>query len=98
MIFRSIMFIMIDALLALLALFSAALVRYDYSELIETLHETKTIYTSAIFVLVILFSSLLMETYDFDKNTKKREIIINVLFAMITSFAFLSIVYYLSLS
>lgn len=95
MTFRDIILILIDALLALLALFSAALARFSYSEVIEKLHGTETMYTSAIFVLVVLFSSYLMETYDFGKNTKKREIIINILFAAITSFSLLTIVYYL---
>jgi sugar transferase (PEP-CTERM system associated) len=95
MTFRGLIFIVIDAFLALLALYSAALERFGYSEAIEKLHKTETIYVSAIFVLVILFSSHLMETYDFSKNTKKSEIIINILFDTITSFALLSIIYYL---
>jgi sugar transferase (PEP-CTERM system associated) len=92
---HSIVLIVFDALLAVTALFLAALARFGYTEATGKLHETETIFTIAIYVLVILFSSHLMETYDFDKNVKKREIIINILFGAITSFSFLSVVYYL---
>ena len=95
MTFHGIILMVFDALLAVTALFSAALARFGYTEVTGKLHETETVFTVAIYVLVILFSSHLMETYDFDKNIKKREIIINILFGAITSFAFLSIVYYL---
>ncbi|MFZ3207830.1 MAG: TIGR03013 family XrtA/PEP-CTERM system glycosyltransferase [Geobacteraceae bacterium] len=93
--FSYIILIILDALLAVTALFSTALARFGYAEAAVTLHETKTIFTIAIYVLVILFSSHLMETYDLDKNIRKREIIINILFGTITSFSLLSIVYYL---
>jgi sugar transferase (PEP-CTERM system associated) len=36
-----------------------------------------------------------MEVYDLSKNVKKREISINILFGAVTSFFFLSVVYYL---
>ncbi len=93
--FHGIILMGFDALLAVIALFSAALARFGYAEVTGKLHETETSFTIAIYVLVVLFSSHLMETYDFDKNIKKREIIINILFGAIASFSFLSVVYYL---
>lgn len=95
MTFHCIMLMAFDALLAVTALFSAAMARFGYVEVAGKMHESETIVTIAIYVLVILFSSHLMEAYDFDKNIKKREITINILFGAIASFSFLSIVYYL---
>lgn len=95
MTFHGIILMAFDALLAVTALFSAALARFGPYEVSLTLYETKTIFTTAIYILVVLFSSHLMETYDFDKNTRKREILINILFGAVASFSFLSIVYYL---
>jgi sugar transferase (PEP-CTERM system associated) len=95
MTFHGTVLMVIDALLAFTALFSALVARYSYANVADKVHDTSMIYTIVIYVLVILFSSHLMESYDFEKNTKKREIIINTLFGAVTSFSFLSIVYYL---
>ena len=95
MTFHVILLIIFDAFLAVAALFSAALARFGYVEVTAKLHDAQTIFTMAIYVLIILFSSNLMEAYDLNKNTKKREIFINILFGVVTSFSFLSIVYYL---
>ncbi len=87
--------IAIDAVLAVMSLFAAAVMRFGYTEAAGKLPEFATIYTITIFVLVILFSSHLMEVYEFSRNTRKREILINILFGVITSFSLLSVVYYL---
>ena len=92
---HGIILILFDTLLAVTALFAATVSRFGYSDVIGQLHSPKTILTTVIYVLVILFSSHLMEAYDFDKNVKKREIFINILFSAATSFSLLSIVYYL---
>jgi sugar transferase (PEP-CTERM system associated) len=53
-------------------------------------------YTTFIFVVIVLFSSHLMEVYDLCKNVKKREIIVNILFGVVTSFFLLSVVFYIN--
>ncbi len=95
MTFNLIVFIALDALLALVALYSAAVVRFGYAEISLKLSDSATIFTTFIFVVVVLFSSHLMETYDLAKNVRKREIAVNIVFGAVTSFALLSVVYYL---
>lgn len=95
MTFNATILIILDALLALLALFSAAVARFGYAEVNQKLFESTTFITTVMFVAAVLFSSHLMEVYDLGKNIKKREIVINVLFAAITSFSLLSVGYYL---
>lgn len=87
--------ILVDVLLALIALYSAAVARFGYSEVAERLSETSTFFTAFIFVMAILFASHLMDTYDSDRNTRKREIFINTLLGAATSFFLLSITYYI---
>lgn len=96
MVFRLTLLITIDAVLALAALYSAAVLRFGYSEVRSMLLETANILVAGVFVIVVLSSAHLMETYDFSKNTKKREIFINTILGSISSFFLLSIVYYLN--
>jgi len=93
--FKASTLIVIDALLAILALFSAAVARFGYPEASKMLFDSSTIYIAIIFVAVIFFSSHLMEVYDRNKNPNKRAIIINIAFGTITSFSLLSVVHYL---
>lgn len=90
-----IVLIAIDALLSIAALFMAAMARFGHAEVSQKLLETSTLVTVLIFVVVVLFSSHLMEAYDLGKNIRKREIFVNVAFSAVTSFALLSVVYYL---
>lgn len=92
---RWIILIIIDVLLALTALYSAAVIKLGYSEVADKLPEVSTYFTAVIFVIAILFTSHLMDTYDFDRNTRKREIFINTLLGAATSFFILSITYYM---
>jgi sugar transferase (PEP-CTERM system associated) len=78
-----------------MALYSAAVVRFGYSEVADKLSEISTFLTAVIFVIAILFASHMMDTYDFDRNTRKREIFINTLLSAATSFFILSITYYI---
>ncbi len=91
----SLLLIVVDAALAVTALYAAAVLRLGHSGVIYTVPELTTIYTTTVFLLVILFSAHLMEVYDFARNSKKREVLINVLFGTVTSFCLLSVVYYL---
>jgi len=95
MLLRLTLLIAIDAVLALAALYSAAVLRFDHTEVSGLLLKTSTILVAGIFIVVVLFSAHLMEAYEFSKNTKKREILINVILGSISSFFLLSIVYYL---
>lgn len=92
---RWIILIIIDVLLALTALYSASVARLGYSEVANKLPESSTFFTAVIFVITILFASHLMDTYDFGRNTRKREIFINTLLSAATSFFLLSITYYI---
>lgn len=95
MTFSTTILITFDALLAIAALFSAAVARFGYAEFSQKLLESATIYMTILFVLAVLFSSHLMEVYDLLKNVKKREIAINIVFGAVTSFSLLSVVFYL---
>jgi sugar transferase (PEP-CTERM system associated) len=96
MTFNVTFFIAVDAFLALAALFSALLTRFGYDEMRKLPVDSATLYTAVIFVSVVLFSSHLMEVYDLAKNTKKREIVVNILFGTVTSFSLLTVVYYVA--
>lgn len=87
--------IIFDAVLAMSALLLAFAARFGYDEASRKLLDSATLYTTVIFVVVVLFSSHLMEVYDLGKNLKKREIVINILFGAVTSFSLLSVVFYL---
>jgi len=95
MTFNLTVLIAFDAVLAVAALIAAALARFGYAEVSQQLLDSSTMYTAAIFVVIVLFSSHLMEVYEPGKNVKKREIIVNILFGTATSFSLLSVVYYL---
>ena len=71
--------IIVDVLLALAALFSATFARFGHSGANITLFDSVTIYSMLVFVVVVLFSSHLMEVYDHGKNVRKREILINII-------------------
>jgi sugar transferase (PEP-CTERM system associated) len=87
--------IVIDAMLAIAALFLAATVRFDYNYVSQRLLEPTTFYIAIIVIVVLLFSSHLMEVYDQNKNLTKRALLVNITFGTITSFALFSVIYYL---
>lgn len=87
--------VIVDILLAMLALFSAAVVRLGYSAA-SLLFEQKNLVAMTFFVMIVMFSSHLMEAYDLDRNVRKREILVNTLLASVASFSLLSISYYLA--
>jgi len=96
MTFNGPLLIFIDIVLAFAAFFAASILRFDFAEASHKLTSFNTIATAVIFVMVLLFSSHLMEVYDPAKNVKKRQITINIGFGAITSFSLLSVVYYLN--
>ncbi|NVN91781.1 MAG: TIGR03013 family PEP-CTERM/XrtA system glycosyltransferase [Desulfuromonadales bacterium] len=95
MTFYEVILIAFDAVLAIVSILLAAAWRFGYSEFIQKVHETETLLTLLAFVVVVLFSSHLMEVYDLEKNLKKRDMGINIIFGSFTSFSLLSVVYYL---
>ena len=96
MTFNMTLLVIFDAILATSALFIMAVERLGYPEISLKLADLSTIFTAVIFVVLVLFSSHLMEVYDLSKNVKRREIIVNILFGTVTSFSLLSVVYYLN--
>ncbi len=85
---------MIDAVLALAALFLAAIGRFGYTEACTKMLDLSTMPALLLFAATVLFSSHLMEVYDLRKNSKKREIIINAVFGAVTAFSLLSVILY----
>jgi len=95
MTFNAPLLIFIDAVLAVVAFLSATMARFGLAEGNQKLLSLNSLYTTVFIILILLFSSHLMEVYDLHKNVKKREILINVGFGAITSFSLLSVVFYL---
>ena len=83
-----------DALLAVTALFSAALVRFGHTALREELSFEQSLKITAIFVSIELFSSYLMDVYVEDRHCGRKEIFLNSLQGGAAAFFFLSVVYY----
>ena len=83
-----------DALLALAALFSAAMLRLG-TLFPEDWQADQGVEVCSIFVVVVLFSSYLMEVYSLARQCRKRDIFITCLQAGGAAFFLLSVVYYL---
>ncbi len=96
MVFRDDLIVAVDVLLASTALFFAAVLTLGFSWIHQRMYETTTIFIVAVFVIVVMFSSHLMDVYDVDKNINWHEIVINIVFGSVTSFFLLSIVYSLN--
>lgn len=83
-----------DFLFSLISLYGGSAVRFrTFTQLEASLYwePGKTI----IFILVLLFSSHLLEIYDSNKNTGKKEILVRIFIAIIVSFILMSVIYYL---
>jgi sugar transferase (PEP-CTERM system associated) len=92
---RIVLMLISDALLAIAALFSAAGLRFGTLALPEEWQADHGLRVSAIFVVVALFSSYLMEVYSLARESRKREIFITCLQSGGAAFFLLSVVYYL---
>jgi len=92
---RLVMMPIIDALLALAALSSAAVLRFGSLSSSEEWQAGEFPVICAIFVVVVLFSSYLMEVYTLERGCRKREILMTCLQAGCAAFFLLSVVYYL---
>jgi len=84
-----------DILLAVISLLLATFLRVGDSTDWWRI-DLSTLISVGIFVFTTQFASYLMEVYDVDRNTTGREITTNILFGAAGSFAFLSIIFYLS--
>ena len=96
MINRLAVMIACDVLLSFAALYTAGLLRLGADELTQDLLNLHGLLDASIFAAVIVFSSQFMDVYDLGKNTRKSEIIVNILLGSATAFFVLSVVYYLS--
>jgi len=85
-----------DALLAIAALFSALGLRFGSFEPPEEWRADQGLWVFTIFVMVVLFSSYLMEVYSLPRESRKREILATGLQAGGAAFFLLSVVYYLN--
>ncbi|GFO56869.1 glycosyl transferase [Geomonas sp. Red276] len=94
MVWRLILLPMLDALVAVFSLFSAYAIRLG-SDAFQGPLEGQTLKVTAIFVMVSLFSSYLMEVYSLEGKASKRELLVTCLQAGGAGFFFLSVVYYL---
>lgn len=95
MVLRWVILIAVDVALAIIALYTATLVLLGASEVRVNEGELATFVTTCVFILVIVFSAHLMEAYEFTRNTKKMEVLVNVLSGTVTAFFLLSVIYYL---
>lgn len=84
-----------DILLSITALMLAMFLHIGSVGLGWQQMDPSTLISAGLFAFITLFSSHLMEVYDVDRNTMAREIATNILFGVATSFAFLSVVFYL---
>ncbi|MBT1070900.1 TIGR03013 family PEP-CTERM/XrtA system glycosyltransferase [Geobacter chapellei] len=96
MIHKLALFIFSDLLLAFLAFYSAGLIRLGIAEVLLELHTLHGLLNASIFAVVAVFASQFMDVYDIGKNTRKSEIIVNILLGSFTSFFLLSMIYYLN--
>ena len=93
--FKLALMLISDALLALVALLAATWLRLGCVQLPDGLLPEQGVKVCAIFVVVELFSSYLMEVYTLASGVRKREIFVTCLQAGCAAFALLSVVYYL---
>ena len=84
--------LLIDAFLAVAAHCSAMAFRFG----LKALCERQSLQVVAIFVVMVLFSSYLMDVYTLDRRCRRLEIFINCLQASGAAFFFQFVVYYLA--
>lgn len=96
MIHRLALMVVGDVLLAFAAFYSAGLLRLGVQELTGELLNPHGFLDASVFAAVALFASQFMDVYDLGKNTRKSEIIVNIILGGVTSFFGLSIIFYLS--
>jgi sugar transferase (PEP-CTERM system associated) len=93
--FRFPLMLFMDALLALCALYSGVALRLGGEVLRDEWLQGQPLKVSAIFVVVALFSSYLMEVYAPESKSSTKELFFNSLHGGGAAFFFLSVVYYL---
>lgn len=84
-----------DALLAIVALISAAMLRFGNLSWSEEMDTAQGLKVCVIFVVVALFSSYLMEVYRLARESRKWEVFVTCLQSGGAAFFLLSVVYYL---
>ncbi|GFO56876.1 glycosyl transferase [Geomonas sp. Red276] len=93
---RLILMLLVDALLAVGALLSAAVLCFGGSEICRYWNPGLFARTAVVFVAAELFSSYLMDVYTVDRRCKKWEIFINSLQAGVTALLILFVIDYLA--
>lgn len=83
-----------DALLAIAAIYSGLFLRLGVDAGSSTIYELIEIKT-AIFVVVVLFTSFILDLYNLDKNYAKKEIAAHIFIAISLTYLLLSSLYYM---
>ncbi len=83
-----------DVFLSVVALYAGFSLRFTKVLALENDSPLK-IHQLPAFTLVLLFSSFLVELYDYEKYKNKRDVLVKIVMGLIISFFFLSALYYL---
>lgn len=83
-----------DFLFSLISLYAGSAIRFrSFTQSEDSLYWEPG--KMIVFILVLLFSSHLLEIYDSNKNTGKKEILVRIFIAITASFILMSVIYYL---
>jgi sugar transferase (PEP-CTERM system associated) len=91
---RQIFLILGDVLMAILAIYSGLFLRFG-EQTGSSITSELIVIKIVVFVAVTLFASFLLELYNFDKNSTKKEIASHIIIAISLTYMLLSSVYYL---
>ena len=82
-----------DLFLSFISLYAASAVRFrSFTQLEDYLWDPVKM---AVFILVLLFSSHLLEIYDSSKTTGRKEVLVRIFISIIVSFVLMSVIYYI---
>jgi sugar transferase (PEP-CTERM system associated) len=83
-----------DFLSSLISIYAGSAVRFrSFTQLEDSLYWKPE--EMIVFILVLLFSSHLLEIYDSNKTTGKKELLVRIFIAVTASFILMSVIYYL---
>src|SRR5512135_2977886 len=80
-----------DTLLSIIAAYSGSLVRLGSFEIMGMADGKRFV----VFMAVIVFSSYILELYNYDRQLSRKETLLRVLMALVLSFLCLTAIYYM---
>ncbi|MBT0662737.1 TIGR03013 family PEP-CTERM/XrtA system glycosyltransferase [Geobacter pelophilus] len=92
---RFLITIAFDTIFAILALFSAYFIRFGFIPILNNMSRFE-IARIIVFVIVLLFSSFLLEIYTYSVEIGKREYLIRITLSLVVSFFILTSLFYLT--